>query len=1146
MQLDLDIIVFLLFLLMNLFIGVSSMPRLSTLRQYSVGSKGFTVASIAASIITISYGGGIFYNILDSTFLLILIGSAISYFIIGTVLSKRLGLFLNCCSVAEIMGQLYGTNVRKIVAICGIINGIGATAIHVSALAQAISLLFGVDHFYSLLISTTFIIFSVGAGGIQSLTLVSIIRCAIFVIFLPTIAWILWKHLINQHDYDQFHLALAIKESWHSLNFSSASNPYTKTLLVFAIPTLYPAQVQRILIAENDVQIKKSFNYAGLFSLIINLFLLWIALLLNKTFGNIPISDVPSSVFQTYIGLKGLFVIGIAALTISTASVNLHSSTVLIMNDLQNQLKYNKITSITSMKIRSYTFFVGLIVVLFIQFSIKKPFQLLLITQLPYKPIVAIPLLLALVGFRFHRYAVLFSMIISFLYVSFSWFYTPNIDIADLLINTMYINLLSIFVVHFLLVLSKWIILKVNPKFSDMGLFVEVATKVPPLWIQFYEYGKYVLSKINSFKPLGYLQKQLPRNSSYYVLFSFYIAVTGYCSFYTFSSNAIWGSKLENLVLFPSLFVATFFLVYSSVTLKLYSRKIIAIIWELSNLYFLAIAGSCMVILSQFSHLQVIIFIVNISLSILASSLGIVIFRTVITALVIWKSLAYLGGGLTLINSILSLNISVIYVTLMLFIFLGGLLYHKENLRKLFLTIQELRDEQEEQNSRQFFKKQQIEALAYESSYVLNQVHNQLLRLSQLENNELIAPVQDQVIKLKKYYDSVFAHLRHGLYLATNWINIDQLLLKCLDAIEIEDIYHSPYVVSNSENFYIQCDIERITTLIVNSINACRQCDGKNRRRDTHIYISDTQLGYRPTLLEGKIQRVSAISFIITTEKNRPAILPIYKVPEMTDVQIVDKIKEMDQTDIENHHIVSSHYGYCEITHFDLDVTHLYVIPVNVQKVTKAFAALSPVVYTQNVELDPISMREEAMFIQKVQETNGIDFDTIKDVLELIKVYYATQRRKTGELFYLHPMAVASTLLDIVSDSDLIIAGLAHDIVRNTPFTKAGLSTLIGAHIMTIICDAKGLEKQLPLAKEAYYGFIQEIVNDPKYHNAILLRLADVSHNAKTIHGHNMEKQVKKATLIQQFYRPLAIQMNVPTIVDELNRCIAKVLNISY
>ncbi|CAH2559711.1 hypothetical protein [Cardinium endosymbiont of Oedothorax gibbosus] len=138
----------------------------------------------------------------------------------------------------------------------------------------------------------------------------------------------------------------------------------------------------------------------------------------------------------------------------------------------------------------------------------------------------------------------------------------------------------------------------------------------------------------------------------------------------------------------------------------------------------------------------------------------------------------------------------------------------------------------------------------------------------------------------------------------------------------------------------------------------------------------------------------------------------------MADIQILNENEE--RIDLENQHIVHAHYGYYERFCSESEITHLYVIPVNVKEITNAFATLSPVVYTQRMALDPISIKEEATFLDTVKQKKGVNLDAVIDALQLIKVYYATQRRKTGELFYLHPMAVASILLTINMSSGFI------------------------------------------------------------------------------------------------------------------------------
>ncbi|ROT47025.1 HD domain-containing protein [Candidatus Cardinium hertigii] len=1133
----LDIVVFLLFVLTNVCIGIASIYRVSTFQHYAVGSKEFTTAAIVTSILTMSYGGGIFYTPFDIYSLLFFTGRTISYFIIGTLLSHRLYFFLNNQSIAETMGKLYGTTVRKVVAVCALLHNVAVIALQIKILSIVISCAWDIQEHYTLCLAAIFISFSIGSHGIRSLTLLSAVRCATFGILFPTIAWVLWKNLITQCHADQFSLAFTIKNSWNTLINIRSTGHYITFFIAYAIPCLNPALFQHVLISENTTQIKRSFNYAGLFTLSINLFLLWIALLVNS--NKLDLSNTYLHYFNAYWGVKGLFMLAVATLTLSSANIYLHGATVLVVNDIQNVFKRDKTSA---MNFSGYTAAIGLLAAL-VALYVKDPLQLWNMAIVTFKPIVGIPLLIHLLGVQLHRYTVLMGMLITTITIILLEYFRPNLGIHQILFYIL-MHLCTLIIVQTAHIFLKKYKQKSDGNILAIVFFKEEALALVSLWTRF---SAHILRKITKFDLMDYLQNQLPKHNLYYVLFSFYITVTAYCSLYTFSSNAIWSAKLEAFILFPSLFVSTFFLAYASIPSKSYLTKIALVIWPLSNFYFLFLVSSGMVVLSKFAHLQVIIFMLNICLSTFTSPLIIIFFRFLISIIAIWIWIFYFGNNVKLIDAFFNLNISVVYIILMIFILLGSLLSHEQRLRKLLVTIQELRSSQEEQNARQFFSKQQVAALAYESDCVIKQLHNTLLRLltSKEHKHNLAYAIEKQSIRLKKYFDSIFSYLKHNLYLETNWISIDQLLAECFNAIKINDIYHSPYVTIHTEHLYIQCDIERIKSLIINGLYSCKLYESmnSNKRRDISIYINDTQLGYRLTLLHGKIQKVHAVSFMITTTTERPAILPLYKVVEMADVQILNKEKEQDQLNAESHHIVNAHYGYCDITHSDLGITHLYVIPVNLQEITKAFAAFSPVVYTQSVKPDSISMQQEAIFFEKVKGT-GLAVQNIMDVLQLIKTYYATQKRKTGELFYLHPMAVATILLDLTEDTHVIIAGLAHDVVQNTPLTEAGLTTILGENITQMLFTVELIEKHLPLRKNDYPAYIKSIIND-KYHNAILVKLADVLHNAKTIHGHSIEKQIEKATLIQEFYVPLAQAMHLTKVAHTLHIYASKVLNIA-
>ncbi|MGI2257649.1 HD domain-containing protein [Candidatus Cardinium hertigii] len=1107
--------IFLLFLLVNLFVGIRSIRRPRSQHTQS------TTANIIGAILAITYGGEVLCNSLNIDDLLRLAGNTISYFIIGNLLANRLYLFLSNGSLAETMGKLYGDLIRKIVAICGILHSASVAAIQFKLLSIAICWFFSIQANYSLIIAALFITFSVGSNNIQSLTLVRVVRCTTFGILLPMMAWTVWKHMVSQHHANQMHLALAIKRSWNSL-IGVHTNPldYISYFTVFAIPAFYPAQVERIVLSKNATQIKHSFNGAGFFSLSINLLLLWVALLVQKDTCNLMLSTVSCGTFATYMELKPLFMLGVAALTISTASANLHAATGLMANDLPNLFKWVKQPVL-------YQAIIGVMATLL---SLYTKDQVIWMSIMLFKTVISVPLLLSLIGIFFHPDAVLIGMLTGGL-TTIAWYcFESNLGMHGVL-SAIGMNLLSSIAIQ--MVKRK----QLSKSYHNI-LAQTIVSNIPPLWKQL---CKYVLKNIKQFNLWDYLQKQLPRDPLSYILFSFYILLTGYGSFYTFSSNPEWYTTLESFVLIPSLFVVTFFLVYLSITPQSYIHKIASVVWPLSHIYFFFLVGTGMAILSKFAHIHNIIFMINLALAMFITPSVVVWFGYMISAMMAWIMFHYMSS-ITFITCFLDLNINIAYGIFMLFLLIGGLLYHNKGVEKLLSIIRALTREKEEQNAKQLFNKQQVEALAYESNCIISQLNNKLTRLEKPE--ERFLAYSEQAIMLKKYRNRIFNHLKHNLYLTTNWISIDQLLAECFDAIKMNNIYNVPYVIIDTKHLYIQCVIESIRNLIINSLYSCSAYNTlhNDQKKDIYIYIDDTKLGYRLTLLEGKLQKISAISLIITTDTRLPAIRPLYKVTEMADIQILDGNEE--KTNSENQHIVHAHYGYYERFNSESAITHLYVIPVNVKEITNAFATLSPVVHTKRMVLDPISIQEEADFLEKVKQKKELDIDTVVDALQLIKVYYTIQRRKTGELSYLHPMAVASILLNITDDAHVIIAGLVHDVVQNTPLTEAGLTTLFGHSITQIVRVAAHLEKELPSEKDNYATYIEAIIRN-KNHDAILVRLADVLHNARTISGHTVEKQIEKARLIQKFYLPLAIQMQLVHISHELELHIQNILNIA-
>lgn len=177
---SLDTALFLIFLLINLIIGLLVGRRVKTIRDFSIGNKDFTTATVTSTIVATWIGGGfMFYNLQNIytdglKFIIVALAGPLCLLLIGQVLAVRMGEFLNNISIAEAMGDLYGTSVRIITAISGILKGIGSIAIQFQVISKMLTLVLGFKGPWVTITAASIVIIYSAFGGIRSVTITDI------------------------------------------------------------------------------------------------------------------------------------------------------------------------------------------------------------------------------------------------------------------------------------------------------------------------------------------------------------------------------------------------------------------------------------------------------------------------------------------------------------------------------------------------------------------------------------------------------------------------------------------------------------------------------------------------------------------------------------------------------------------------------------------------------------------------------------------------------------------------------------------------------------------------------------------------------------------------------------------------------------
>jgi guanosine-3',5'-bis(diphosphate) 3'-pyrophosphohydrolase len=166
------------------------------------------------------------------------------------------------------------------------------------------------------------------------------------------------------------------------------------------------------------------------------------------------------------------------------------------------------------------------------------------------------------------------------------------------------------------------------------------------------------------------------------------------------------------------------------------------------------------------------------------------------------------------------------------------------------------------------------------------------------------------------------------------------------------------------------------------------------------------------------------------------------------------------------------------------------------------------------------------------------DKKLIRQAFEVALDAHKDQRRKSGEAYIFHPIAVARIVAsEIGLDATSIAAALLHDVVEDSPeYTKDDIARLFGETVARIV---DGLTKISSLSKDTDVSTQAEnfrkmllTLNDDV--RVIIIKIADRLHNMQTMDSMRTDKQEKIASETLYIYAPLAHRIGLYNIKTEL------------
>ena len=164
------------------------------------------------------------------------------------------------------------------------------------------------------------------------------------------------------------------------------------------------------------------------------------------------------------------------------------------------------------------------------------------------------------------------------------------------------------------------------------------------------------------------------------------------------------------------------------------------------------------------------------------------------------------------------------------------------------------------------------------------------------------------------------------------------------------------------------------------------------------------------------------------------------------------------------------------------------------------------------------------------------DKDLIRTAFEMAADAHKTMRRKSGEPYILHPIAVARICVEEIGlGIRSCICALLHDTVEDTDITLEDIKREFGSEITKIVDGltkiANVMDANTSQQAENFKKILLTLTDDPR---VILIKLADRLHNMRTLDSVKREKQLKISSETVYVYAPLAHRMGLYNIKTEM------------
>ncbi len=440
-----DYIILSIYFIISIIIAFS-VKRARSVDEFSMANKSISgilvFASLSATLIGPGYSMGVVNNSYKGGFIwfFIFLAFSIQTLLSGLVLAPKIRKFNNANTIADIMGVKYGKVARLITAIISFVSLIGFFAAISGATGDIVNALIGVDRVLAIFLCVGFVILYSSLGGIKSVVATDTFQFGILAISLP-LSFI----IMVSSDFQSFSAIEFVPDFNGNISILGFIGLF---ISFFFGEALIPPYVHRILISKDEINAKKGYIYAGLFSIVWFFICVVAGVYSSEIFNESANPFIEIIKTKLPIGITGLIIAAMISIILSTLSSLLNSATVTLNVDILKQKSNfwkNKDIELKGLMILSV--FIGLISIFF---AIQSPNIIdgLLVVYSLWGASIVIPFALAILLKNTYPAAGV-SAILAGIIVSITWKWilnTPNG--IEPIVPGLFVNIIVYLLIH--------------------------------------------------------------------------------------------------------------------------------------------------------------------------------------------------------------------------------------------------------------------------------------------------------------------------------------------------------------------------------------------------------------------------------------------------------------------------------------------------------------------------------------------------------------------------------------------------------------------------------------------------------------------------------------------------------------------------